>query len=87
MLNNGSMLCPRHSSSQVTHRCTFCREIMCDACVTRMRRRGGKPLLLCPLCSHKVEAIGGQKKKRKGILGFLQKTVKMPFLHAVKGDE
>jgi pSer/pThr/pTyr-binding forkhead associated (FHA) protein len=87
VLKNGSMLCPRHSSAPVTHRCTFCREIMCDACVTRLRRRGGKPLLLCPICSNKVEPIGGQKRKKKGILGFLQKTVKMPFLHVGKDDE
>jgi len=86
VLKNGSMLCPRHADTPATHRCTFCKEIMCDACVTRMRRRGGKPLLLCPVCSNKVEAIGPKKKKRT-ILGFLQKTVKMPFLHIAKGDE
>jgi hypothetical protein len=43
-----------------------------------MRRRGGKYLELCPLCSHKVERISA-KKKKKSILGFLAKTVKLPF--------
>jgi hypothetical protein len=52
---------------------------MCDSCVKRLRRRGGKTLKLCPVCSHPVERIGEKKKQKKSILGFLQKTVKMPF--------
>ena len=56
---------------------------MCEDCVTRMRRRGGKYLDLCSLCSHKVERIG-DKKKKKSILGFLAKTVKLPFAHTSK---
>ncbi len=48
----------------------------------RARRRGGKVLKLCPLCSHKCESLAGEGKKKKSILGFLQKTVKLPFLHA-----
>jgi hypothetical protein len=87
VLATGGLLCPRHISSEVTHRCTHCREVMCDECVTRLRRRGGKFLLLCPLCSHKVEPIVAEKKKKKRLLQFLQKTVKMPFLHAGKLDE
>jgi pSer/pThr/pTyr-binding forkhead associated (FHA) protein len=87
VLTNGSMICPRHAGILATYRCTHCREIMCDSCVTRLRRRGGKPLLLCRLCSNKAELIGGPKKKKKGILGFLSKTVKMPFLHASKNED
>jgi hypothetical protein len=81
---DGSLECLRHEGAPVTHRCTHCREFMCDECVTQLRRRGGKALKLCPLCSHAVEMIGGEKKKKKGVLGFLQKTVKMPFLHGAK---
>jgi hypothetical protein len=80
VLPNGSLLCQRHPRSQVTHQCTHCREMLCDACVTRLRRRGGKVLKLCPLCSHKVELLGGDKKKKKGLLAILNKTVKLPFL-------
>jgi hypothetical protein len=84
---DGSLLCPRHSRAQVTHQCTKCHEMMCDVCVHQLRRRGGKLLKLCPVCSHKVELIGGDKKKKKTLLGFLQKTVKMPFLQHSKADE
>jgi len=85
---DGSLECIRHEGAPVTHRCTHCREFMCDDCVTRLRRRGGKILKLCPLCSHEVELIGGEKKKKKkGVLGFLQKTVKMPFLHGAKSKD
>src|SRR6266567_3117522 len=76
VLSDGSVLCPRHPQAQVTYQCTHCREVMCDACVHRLRRRAGKLLKLCPLCSHKCEPIGGEKKKKKSLLGFLQKTVK-----------
>ncbi len=80
VLNDGGMLCSRHPDARVTHQCTFCREVMCDACVHRLRRKGGKLLKLCPLCSHTCEVIGGTGKKKRTFLGFLQKTVKMPFL-------
>jgi hypothetical protein len=87
VLSDGSSLCPRHPTAQVTHQCTYCMETLCDGCVTRLRRRGGKLLKLCPLCSHKVELIGGAKPKKKSILGFLHKTVKLPFIRAGKDFE
>ena len=85
VLSNGSMLCPRHPEAQITHRCTHCREVMCDACVRRIRRRGGKILKLCPICSHGCEAIGPEKKKKKNFFGLLQSTVRLPFLAPRKG--
>jgi len=87
VLTDGSLLCPRHSESQVTHQCTKCREVMCDACVRRIRRRGGKLLKLCPLCSSKVETLGGSKKHKNSILGFLHKTVKLPFFQKTTVDD
>jgi len=84
VLSDGALICPRHPQAQVTHRCTFCREVLCDTCVRRMRRRGGKVLKLCPLCSHPVEALGPEKKRKKKFFGLLQSTVKLPFLHARK---
>ena len=78
---DGSMVCPRHAPAQMTHRCTHCGEILCEHCIHRLRRRGGKPLMLCPLCSHPCESIVGEKKKKHRLLGFLQKTVKLPFSH------
>jgi hypothetical protein len=87
VLSDGSLICPRHPKGKATHQCTHCREILCDACVHRLKRRGGKLLKLCPLCSHKVELIGGEKKKKRSLLGFLQKTVKLPFVHVSKDEE
>ena len=87
VLSDGALLCPRHPRARVTHQCTHCREVMCDACVHKLRRRGGKVLKLCPLCSHKCEPLAGEGKKKKSVLGFLQKTVKLPFLHAKRKQD
>jgi pSer/pThr/pTyr-binding forkhead associated (FHA) protein len=87
VLDDGAMLCPRHKKSRVTHQCTHCREVMCDKCVHRLRRRGGKTYLFCPLCSNPVELIGGARTKKKSFLGMLKRTIKMPFLRGKSGDE
>jgi hypothetical protein len=84
VLSDGGLLCARHPESRVTHQCTHCRETLCDECVTRLRRRGGKVWKLCPLCSHPVEPIGGEKKKKKSLMDILHKTVKLPFLQGSK---
>ena len=82
VLADGSLICPRHPKAQVTHQCTHCREVMCDACVHRLRRRGGKMMKFCPLCSHQVVLIGGEKKQKKSFLGLWTRTVKLPFLRS-----
>ncbi len=87
VLWDGSMLCRRHPQARVTHQCTHCNEVLCDECVHRLRRRGGKVLKLCPLCSHPCERIGAEKKKKKTFLGFLQKTVKLPFMRTHAEEE
>jgi hypothetical protein len=87
VLTDGSLICPRHRHAKATHQCTHCQEVMCDDCVHHLRRRGGKALKLCPLCSHKCVRIGAEKPKKKTFLGFLQKTVKLPFLRARTEDE
>jgi len=87
VLTDGRLACPRHKQAMITHQCTNCREVMCDECVHRLRRRGGKLLKLCPLCSHKVEEVGGVKRKKKTFLGFLQRTVKMPFIRSSKDED
>jgi hypothetical protein len=77
---DGSLICPRHPHSSVTHQCSHCKEVLCDACVSRLRRRGGKKtLLLCGLCSHHCFPIGKEKKKKRSLLEIFQKTVKLPF--------
>ena len=84
---DGSMICPRHPGTRVTHQCTHCREVLCDACVHHLRRRGGRVLKLCPLCSHACKVIGQETTRKKSFLGLLQKTVKLPFIHLPKDTE
>lgn len=86
VLSDGALVCPRHAAAQVTHRCTHCQEVMCDACVRRLRRRGGKVLKLCPLCSHPVQSLEPEKKKKRNLFGLLRRTVKLPFAHAAKPE-
>jgi pSer/pThr/pTyr-binding forkhead associated (FHA) protein len=82
--SDGGMICPRHSRATATYKCTHCSEIMCSECVHVLRRKGGHPLFLCPLCSHKCGPIQttGPKKKR-GFMEFLQDTVKLKFKQTV----
>jgi hypothetical protein len=83
---DGSLDCPRHPGALVTHRCTHCREVMCDACVHRLRRRGGKVHKFCPLCSRVVVPLV-EKKQKRSLLGLWRKTIKLPFLHSSRSKE
>ena len=87
MLDDGSMLCPRHPRARVTHQCSHCHELLCDGCIHRMRRRGGKVLKLCPLCSSTCEPIIAEKPKKKSLLGLFRKTVKLPFARKSRTTE
>ena len=84
VMSDGSLICPRHPRARATHQCTHCKEVLCDACVRRLRRRGGKLLKFCPLCSPPCEPIGGEKRKKKSLLGIFRKTVKLPFFNRPK---
>ncbi len=86
VLRDGSLLCPRHPQARVTHKCTHCREVLCEECVHRLRRRGGKTLKLCALCSHAVESLSTGQKKKKSLLELLGETVKLPFLRHPRRD-
>ena len=81
VLSDGSILCRQHCAL-ATYRCQHCRELLCEQCIHRLRRRGGKLLCLCPLCSYPVEAIGGEKKKKKSLLKRLRETTKLFFRRA-----
>ena len=84
VLSDGSLICPRHPKARVTHQCTHCREVLCDACVHRLRRRGGKLMKFCPLCSHPCVPLGGEKRKKKLLFGLWRKTTKLPFFQGLK---
>jgi hypothetical protein len=83
---DGSVICPRHPQAHATYRCTVCHEVMCEACVHRLRRKGGKAtLLLCPICSSTVELIGGPKKpKKKSLLARVGQSVKLKFTRTIR---
>ncbi len=86
VLSDGALVCPRHPDARAIYQCANCHEVLCEDCVHRMRRRGGKILKLCPLCSHQCELIGGEKKKKKPLFAFLQRTIKLPFLRSHRHD-
>jgi hypothetical protein len=80
VLEDGAMLCPRHPRNRATHQCKHCHEVLCSECVRQLRRRRGKTLELCSLCSHPCERLGGEQRRKKSLLEILQQTVKLPLL-------
>lgn len=79
VLEDGALICPRHPQQLARYQCEHCREVLCDLCVHRLRRRGGRTYRLCPLCSHKCQPLHGEERKpKKSIFDFLKKTVKVP---------
>ena len=84
VLSDGSLICPRHPNALATHQCTHCREVLCDACVHQLRRRGGKVVKLCPLCSHQCAPLKEEPRKKKSLFGRWRKTVKLPFVRGPK---
>lgn len=85
VLADGSLICPRHPNTRATYKCTHCREVLCDACVHRLRRRGGKVFKCCPLCSHECVPLQGEQPTKKSLFRLWRKTVKLPFFRGPKG--
>jgi pSer/pThr/pTyr-binding forkhead associated (FHA) protein len=84
VLPDGALACPRHARVMATYKCTHCSEVMCSACIHVMRRKGGAPLFLCAVCSHKCERIQAvESKKKKGMFGLLMDTVRLKFKHTI----
>lgn len=78
VLEDGALSCPNHLDLPATFRCTHCKQLLCDECVHRVKRVGGKLLFLCPACSNHCEPIEPPKRKRsRSFRGWLQKTLKM----------
>ncbi len=91
VLSDGSLVCPRHPQARVTHRCTRCKEVMCEACVHRLRRKRGKVfLLLCPVCSSPVEStVSPPQTRNKSLLERFAETVKLKWTRVIhlKNDD
>jgi FHA domain-containing protein len=82
LLSDGSPACLNHPETRGSHRCTKCSKVFCEACVHVLRLVGGKALTLCPSCSGKCESISVKppaKRKKKLVVGLLQKTLKLAF--------
>jgi len=85
VLPDGLLSCPRHVEVRATYQCPHCKEVMCNACVHVMRRKGGNPHFLCVICSHECEPFQiVHPKKKKGLFGFLGETVKLKFQHTIR---
>ncbi len=82
--SDGSIICPRHPGARATHQCTHCKEVLCDACVHHLRRRGGKLMKFCPLCSHPCVPIIAPRPRKKSLFKLWRKTVKLPFFSGSK---
>jgi len=87
VLSDGGILCRRHPKAHATHRCTHCHELLCDACVHRLRRKGGKLHLFCALCSHDCVLLGEDKSKKKSFLSELKSTIRLPFTRKKGGEK
>jgi hypothetical protein len=81
--SDGSTCCGRHQSHAATYQCQHCQELLCEDCIHRLRRRGGKFLLLCPLCSYPVRTIAGEQKKKKSLLHRLRDTTRLFLSRAI----
>ena len=86
VLPDGGLLCTRHPGGRVTHRCLQCHSVLCDFCVTRLKRKGGKVHKFCKLCSGSVELLVAEKPKKKSFLSKLTATIKLPFMRSGKGS-
>ncbi|HXI73104.1 MAG TPA: FHA domain-containing protein [Verrucomicrobiae bacterium] len=85
VLPDGLLSCPRHVEVRATYQCPHCKEVMCNACVHVMRRKGGNPHFLCVICSHECEPFQiVHPKKKKGLFGFLGETVKLKFQNTIR---
>lgn len=88
VLPDGVVTCRRHPQSAATFRCPACKEVMCNACIHVLRRRGGPPHFLCIICSNECDPIrAAQPKKKKGFFGLLQDTVKLKFKRPFGGAD
>ena len=71
VLSDGSLICPRHKQARATHQCTHCREVLCDACVNRLQRKGGKGPQALPAVQPPLRSDRRREKEETVAAGFL----------------
>lgn len=86
VLKDGGVLCRRHTDTRATHRCKNCKELLCDACVHRLRRKGGQMHLFCALCSHECQPLSEEKPKKKSLMTMVKSTIRIPFTFKKKSE-
>jgi hypothetical protein len=85
----GHIVCPRHPHSAAAFQCSSCKEVMCNTCVHRLRRKGSKSvLLLCPICSHAVQLFGAvAKPKKRSFFARVGETVKLKLTRTIHTEK
>lgn len=77
--NKEAPVCPRHPNESSEYQCTQCNETMCGDCVHVLKRKGGRPIFLCPFCGQPCERLQKAAPKRRGLVKFLKDTVRLRF--------
>ena len=81
-LEDGYAACVNHHMRHAVWDCPHCGRVLCDECVKRLRRVGGRLLRLCPGCSTPCVLSAWSEKvkgKKRSLIGALADTVKNTF--------
>jgi hypothetical protein len=79
VMPKGALICPRHSNYLASYKCNSCNEVMCGKCVKSLKRQGGQPIFICPLCGGRCGRLNLDAQRKKTFLQAVRDTVKMPF--------
>ena len=77
VLPDGTTLCRRHKRAVVAYQCTHCHELLCDACVHHLRRKGGQMFHLCSLCSKPCRSLQAEAPKKQSLFEQFKQTVRV----------
>jgi hypothetical protein len=81
-LEDGYAACINHHQRHAVWDCPHCGRVLCDECVRRLRRVGGRLLRLCPGCSTPCVLSAWSEKvkgRKKSLIGVIADKVKNTF--------
>jgi hypothetical protein len=81
-LEDGYAACINHHQRHAVWDCPHCGRVLCDECVKRLRRVGGRLLRLCPGCSTPCVLSAWSEKvkgRKKSLIGVIADKVKNTF--------